>query len=109
MSLVKHLEANDYDAYCKEFSNAAQTKGISVTADEVSKHMGFTHTEQNPTLKQQVKETVKDEAKGAIKDEATGRAEDEIGNQLGVNLGGVGDAAGEVGGFFKNLFGKKKK
>ena len=109
LSLVKHLENENYEAYSQAFSAEAQKIGIILSPEEVSTHFGFHQSQKNPTLKEQVKETAKDEVKGAAKDEATGRAEDEIGNQLGVNLGGVGDATGEVGGFFKNLFGKKKK
>lgn len=109
-SLSQHMQDKNYFAYCNEFSDAAKTRGIELTNEEIAKHFGF---KEDNNLKQQVKETVKDEVKGAAKDEATGRVEDELGNQLGVELGGVGDALGgaanEVGGFFKNLFGSKKK
>ena len=105
--LGKHLETKNYSAYSNDFSSAAKTKGIEVSADDVTKHFGF--NQENPTMKKQVTEFAKDEVKGAAKDEATGQVEDEIGNQLGVNVSGVGGAAEEVGGFFKGLFGKKKK
>ncbi len=109
-SLNQHMQNKNYTAYANEFSAAAKSKGVELTSDEVSKHFNF---EVGTTVKQQVKETVKDEVKGAAKDEATGRVEDELGNQIGVELGGVGDALGgaanEVGGFFRNLFGSKKK
>ncbi len=98
--------AQNYGGYCNEFSAQAKLKGIEVTAEEVGKHFGY---DMHPSFKQQVKDTVKDEVKGAAKDEATGRVEDELSNQLGVDVSGVGGAAEEVGGFFKNLFGKKKK
>lgn len=107
-SLSQHMQSKSYSTYSNEFSAAAKVRGIELTPDEITKHFGF---QENPTLKQQLKETAKDEAKGAAKDEATGRAEDEIGNQLGVNIGGVGDAAGGVLDTIKGWFGggKKKK
>jgi hypothetical protein len=105
-SLTQHLNNQNYNEYSNQFSSSAKGHGIELTADEVSKHFGFP---TNSTFKQEATNYVKDEAKSAVKDEATGRVEDELGNQLGVDLGGVGDAASEVGGFFKNLFGKKKK
>lgn len=108
-SLNQHMQNKNFTAYSQEFSTAAQNKGIQLTVQEVTKHFGFGESQENPTIKQQVKETVKDEVKGAAKDEATGRAEDEIGNQLGVDLGGVSDAAGGFLDTIKGWFGSKKK
>lgn len=105
-TLNQHMQSKNYSAYSNEFSAAAKNHGIELTSDEVSTHFGF---KNDPNWKDQVKDTVKDEAKSAAKDEATGRVEDELSNQLGVDVGGVGGAAEEVGGFFKGLFGKKKK
>jgi hypothetical protein len=105
-SLKQHLDSKNYSEYSNQFSSAAKGHGIELTSDEVSKHFNF---QEGTTFKKEATDFVKDEVKSAAKDEATGRVEDELGNQLGVNLGGVGDAASEVGGFFKNLFGKKKK
>ena len=107
-SLNQHMQSKSYATYANEFSAAAKVRGIELTPDEITKHFGF---QENPTLKQQVKETVKDEVKGAAKDEATGRVEDELGNQLGVDVGGVGDAAGVILDTIKGWFGggKKKK
>lgn len=107
-SLNQHLQSKSYAAYANEFSAAAKVRGIELTNEEITKHFGYQET---PSMKQQVKETVKDEVKGAAKDEATGRAEDELGNQLGVDLGGVGDAAGGMWDTIKGWFGggKKKK
>ena len=107
-SLNQHMQSKSYSTYSNEFSAAAKLKGIELTPDEITKHFGF---QENPSLKQQVKETVKDEVKGAAKDEATGRVEDELGNQLGVDVGGVGDAAGGILDTIKGWFGggKKKK
>jgi len=105
-SLKQHMDNKNYTAYSNEFSTAAQGHGIELTADEVAKHFNF---QEGTSFKKEATTFVKEEAKSAAKDEATGRVEDELGNQLGVDLGGVGDAASEVGGFFKNLFGKKKK
>lgn len=105
-NLNKHLQDKNHDAYSQEFSTAALNQGVILTADEVSTHFGFQKT---TTIKSQIKETVKDEVKGAAKDEATGAAEDEISSQLGVDVGGFGDAAGGFFDTIKGWFGAKKK
>ncbi len=104
--LTTFQTSQNYGGYCNEFVAEAKKINIDVTAEDVGKHFGY---DVHPSFKQQVKDTVKDEVKNAAKDEATGRVEDELSNQLGVDVSGVGGAAEEVGGFFKNLFGKKKK
>lgn len=105
--LSNYINTKNYFAYCNEFSDEARIRGLEISPEEVRQHFGF--NKENPSVKSQVKDTVKDEVKSTAKDEATGMAEDEIGNQLGVDLGGVGDAAGGILDTIKGWFGGKKQ
>ena len=105
-SLHQHMQSKNYTAFSHEFSTAAQGKGIDLSAEDVSSHFGF---QESTSTQQQIKEAVKEEVKGAAQDEATGRVEDELSNQLGVDVSGVGDAAGGLLDTIKGWFGGKKK